>query len=54
MRLMKGVRGRGGVIMKSESALCHLARFHLVHSFIYLGHWGIRTGFQVIETFWRA
>lgn len=41
----EGVRERGGVIMKSGSGLCRLAGFHSVHSFIYLGHWGIRAGF---------
>ena len=39
----EGVRGRGGVIMKSGSALCHLAGFHSVHFlhlFGALGHQG--------------
>lgn len=31
------VRGRGGMIMKSEAALYHLAGIHAVHTVIYLG-----------------
>lgn len=32
-----------------HTALCHLADFHLVLSFIFLGHWGITAGFGWVK-----